>query len=174
MYQRLDRMNRNFNSKTLIIIAFLLVLFVGYRYVLNDRPLMSDLVGTESLVVTKIRVSQITTTTSRSTTTPFDGWTFRSKWDGSNDYPAVKGIFADQFKANHFWEGPIDKETLLENANDLVYRYVSLPLDFGMGSGAIPLAVCGMITNGDILELGMGLYSTNVLHKIGELSILLL
>jgi hypothetical protein len=36
-----------------------------------------------------------------------------------------------------------------------------------MGSTAIPLAVCGLLTTGDILELGMGTYSTNVLHKIG-------
>ena len=57
---------------------------------------------------------------------------------------------------------------MLEHANDLVYRYVDLPFEFGMGSTAIPLAVCGLLTTGDILELGMGTYSTNVLHKIGK------
>ena len=62
---------------------------------------------------------------------------------------------------------PVDKETLLANANDLVYRYIDMPLDYLYGSCVIPLAVCGLITTGDILELGMGTFSTNVLHRIG-------
>lgn len=71
-----------------------------------------------------------------------------------------------KFKKNHFSEA-VDKETLIENANDLIYRFVDLPLDLKYGSAAIPLVACGLITFGDILELGMGTFSTNVLHRIG-------
>ena len=68
------------------------------------------------------------------------------------------------------YEGAIDKFVLIANANDFIYRYVDLPLEWGMGSAVIPLVACGLITTGNILELGMGTYSTNVLHKIGELT----
>lgn len=102
-----------------------------------------------------------------SSSSPDDYWTLRSEYDGSYDVPKEKGIFTDSFKGAYFFKEPVEKETLLENANDLIYRYVDLPLDFAMGSAAIPLAVCGLITTGEILELGMGTYSTNVIHKIG-------
>lgn len=62
---------------------------------------------------------------------------------------------------------PIDKDTLLENVNDLIYKYIDLPHELFYGSAAIPIAVCGLITTGDILEIGMGTFSSNILHKIG-------
>lgn len=37
-----------------------------------------------------------------------------------------------------------------------------------MGSAAIPITVASLLTTGDILELGMGTYSTPTLHKIGN------
>jgi hypothetical protein len=73
-------------------------------------------------------------------------------------------IVGDQCKTV---KGPIDKDTLIQNVNNLIYRYVNLPIDYTWGSGAIPIAVAGIISSGNILELGTGLYSTNVLHKIG-------
>jgi hypothetical protein len=73
-------------------------------------------------------------------------------------------IVGDQCKTV---KGPIDKDTLIQEVNNIIYRYVDLPMDYTWGSGAIPIAVAGIISSGDILELGTGLYSTNVLHKIG-------
>jgi len=49
----------------------------------------------------------------------------------------------------------------------MIYRYVNLPLDYSYGSAAIPLAVTGHLSTGDILELGMGMYSTPLLHNLG-------
>ena len=138
MYQKIN-LTTTKNTRG-VIIAFLLVIFIGYLWV-------------SSLTINNA----------------VDNWTnkFRSKYDQSYNVPSEKGKFSAQFKEKHFFKGPIDKDTLLENANDLIYRYVDLPLEFSMGSAAIPLAVCGLLTTGDILELGMGTYSTNVLHKIG-------
>ena len=58
------------------------------------------------------------------------------------------------------------KELLLAQPNDLVYQYVSLPLDDDFGSDAIPLAVAALLTSGDILEIGMGSFSTPLIHNI--------
>lgn len=56
--------------------------------------------------------------------------------------------------------------SIQSDPNDLVYQFVSLPLDNTFGSNSIPLAVSALLTDGDILELGMGLYSTPMLHRI--------
>lgn len=57
----------------------------------------------------------------------------------------------------------------LENdSNEIVFKYVDLPLDYTYGSNAIPLAVSALATTGDMLELGMGFYSTKILHKISQ------
>lgn len=56
--------------------------------------------------------------------------------------------------------------TLNENPNELIYSYVNLPLDYRHGSNLIPLTMAALIVTGDMLELGMGLFSTPVLHKI--------
>lgn len=57
-------------------------------------------------------------------------------------------------------------EDLLKNAQKNVYKYIVLPLDFRYGSNAIPLAVAALSARGDLLELGMGMFSTPLLHKI--------
>ena len=53
---------------------------------------------------------------------------------------------------------------------DTVFRYVPLPLDYKYGSNSIPLAVACILaisSSGDaILELGMGSFSTPLLHSI--------
>jgi hypothetical protein len=49
---------------------------------------------------------------------------------------------------------------------DWLYAYVNLPLDFKHGSNLIPLTMATLVTSGDMLELGMGLFSTPLLHKI--------
>ena len=58
------------------------------------------------------------------------------------------------------------KKVLLDRPNDLVYQYVSLPLDSTKGSISVPLAVAALLTTGDILEIGAGEFSTPVVHNI--------
>ena len=57
---------------------------------------------------------------------------------------------------------------LFKNPNDFVFKYVKLPIDYGFGSNLIPLAVAALATTGDILELGMGKFSTTLLHEISS------
>lgn len=61
----------------------------------------------------------------------------------------------------------IDFVNLADKASEYVLRYVTLPLDYKYGSNSIPLAVATLLTTGDILELGMGTFSTPLLHNIG-------
>lgn len=58
-------------------------------------------------------------------------------------------------------------KSLLKSPNDVVLRYVPLPYDYRYGSNAIPLTVAALIADGPILELGMGKFSTPLLHMIG-------
>ena len=58
------------------------------------------------------------------------------------------------------------KKVLLDRPNDLVYQYVSLPLDATKGSISVPLAVAALLTTGNILEIGAGVFSTPVIHNI--------
>jgi hypothetical protein len=55
---------------------------------------------------------------------------------------------------------------LVGQPNKLVDQYIDKPLDYGYGSGLIPLLVAALSTYGDILELGMGTFSTGMLHKV--------
>ncbi|RNA30593.1 family methyltransferase [Brachionus plicatilis] len=55
---------------------------------------------------------------------------------------------------------------LVQNANDVVLKYINLPFDYGYGSNSIPLVVASLMTSGDLLELGMGKFSTPLLHKL--------
>jgi len=55
---------------------------------------------------------------------------------------------------------------ILSKPYDFLFKYVNLPLDFRYGSNSIPLALSTLLTTGDILELGMGMFSTPLLHKI--------
>ena len=57
-------------------------------------------------------------------------------------------------------------KSLLLNPNEIILRYVSLPYDYAFGSQLIPLVVASFLSDGDLLELGMGFYSTPVLHKL--------
>lgn len=60
-------------------------------------------------------------------------------------------------------------ELLALKPNDYLYAYVNLPLSYDYGSNSIPLTFAGLIApEGDFLELGMGLYSTAILHKIAH------
>lgn len=58
------------------------------------------------------------------------------------------------------------KSDLYKNPNKHILKYVSLPLDTGYGSNAIPLVISALMTQGDMLELGMGMFSTPILSKI--------
>lgn len=55
---------------------------------------------------------------------------------------------------------------LKKNPNDVILKYVNLPYDYKYGSNSIPLAVSALLAEGDFLELGMGKFSTPLLHKI--------
>ena len=57
-------------------------------------------------------------------------------------------------------------EKLLKNPNDVILRYVNLPYDYKYGSNSIPMAVSALLAEGDFLELGLGMFSTPLLHKI--------
>ena len=62
-----------------------------------------------------------------------------------------------------------DTKTILSYPNEFIYAYVNLPLDYTYGSNSIPLALAALISPpGDFLELGMGLFSTPLLHKIAH------
>ena len=62
-----------------------------------------------------------------------------------------------------------DLQSLLDYPNEYIYAYVNLPLDYYYGSNSIPLALAALISPpGDFLELGMGLFSTPLLHKIAH------
>ena len=62
-----------------------------------------------------------------------------------------------------------DIGSIISNPNDYVYSYVNLPLSFDYGSNAIPLTLAALIApSGSFLELGMGLFSTPLLHKIAN------
>lgn len=63
--------------------------------------------------------------------------------------------------------GDDDIKSILANPNEYIYYYVNLPLSYDYGSNVIPLTMTGLIApHGDFLELGMGLYSTPILHRI--------
>lgn len=57
---------------------------------------------------------------------------------------------------------------LKKSPNEIVYSYVKKPLDLGFGSNLIPLTVAALATTGDILEIGMGKFSTPLLHDISS------
>lgn len=55
---------------------------------------------------------------------------------------------------------------LAKNPEEIVFKYVNLPLDYSYGSNSIPLAVAAYISSGELLELGMGMFSTPILHRV--------
>ena len=52
--------------------------------------------------------------------------------------------------------------------NQVLYQYIPKDLEDAYGSHIIPLALSALMTNGDILELGMGKFSTSALNKIAK------
>ena len=68
--------------------------------------------------------------------------------------------------SNSFFDNKKNEENIydmiLKNPNDFAFKYVNLPLDYGYGSNSIPLAICGLIADGDLLELGMVIDSNNL------------
>lgn len=68
---------------------------------------------------------------------------------------------------------PIDQkfsmDALVANPNEFIYAYVNLPVSPDYGSNAVPLTMAALAAPpGDFLELGMGFYSTPLLHKIAR------
>lgn len=60
--------------------------------------------------------------------------------------------------------------SLDNDPNELIYAYIPLPIDYFYGSNLIPLTLIALITppNHAFLELGMGLFSTPLLHRISH------
>ena len=56
---------------------------------------------------------------------------------------------------------------MIDKPNDVVLKYVPLPFDYRYGSNLIPLTVAALLSEGPLLELGMGKFSTPLLHMIG-------
>lgn len=57
-------------------------------------------------------------------------------------------------------------KNLFDDPINAVYKYVSLPINSDFGSHVIPLTVAALISSNDLLEIGMGIYSTSLLHRI--------
>jgi hypothetical protein len=55
---------------------------------------------------------------------------------------------------------------IINNPNEVILKYASLPYDYSFGSQVIPLIIAGLMVDGDFLELGLAIYSTPILHKI--------
>lgn len=55
---------------------------------------------------------------------------------------------------------------LLHNTTEILLKYINLPFDYRYGSNQIPLTVACLLTNGDFLELGLGMFSTPLLHRL--------
>jgi hypothetical protein len=55
---------------------------------------------------------------------------------------------------------------LIADPNPIVDQYIKRPLSNDWGSGLVPLLVASLVTQGDILELGMGFFSTALLNKV--------
>jgi hypothetical protein len=69
---------------------------------------------------------------------------------------------SDHYKFSHFFD------RLANNPNDLINDFKPLDLNDGYASHAIPLIVTSLISNGDMIELGMGKYSTAILNKVAK------
>lgn len=67
-------------------------------------------------------------------------------------------------KINHTSTSMFD--CLLKDPNSFILKYVQVPFDLSYGSNSIPLTVSCLIAEGNYLELGMGSFSTPLLHKI--------
>lgn len=64
---------------------------------------------------------------------------------------------------------PLDLASLTTDPNEFLLAYISLPLNYDYGSNLIPLTIAALSSPpGDFLELGMGLFSSPLLHKIAR------
>jgi hypothetical protein len=57
-------------------------------------------------------------------------------------------------------------QKILNDPMKYIRKYVKLPFDYGFGSNSIPLTITSLLTTGDVLELGMGFFSTPLLHNV--------
>ena len=67
---------------------------------------------------------------------------------------------------------PIDNkkvfDDLMKDPNKVIYEYTPKDLSNPYGSHAIPLTVAALVSKGDILELGTGIFSTKILNKVAK------
>ncbi|RMZ93919.1 family methyltransferase, partial [Brachionus plicatilis] len=60
------------------------------------------------------------------------------------------------------------KNQLIQEPNRIILKYIKAPFDLSYGSNSIPLIVSCFFTSGNFLELGMGSFSTPILHNISR------
>lgn len=76
--------------------------------------------------------------------------------------------WTNQLELNRTLNNQTSHFLLDSDPNELILAYVPLPLNYDYGSNLIPLTFAALIVpnNRDFLELGMGMFSTPLLHKI--------
>ena len=80
-------------------------------------------------------------------------------------------VFKDNFNKVFIMENVQKEESknnidLVQHPNDVILKFIGLPFNYEYGSNSIPLVVTSLVTTGDLLELGMGSFSTPLLHKL--------
>lgn len=85
----------------------------------------------------------------------------------------ILNVFLFMYFINQPNETPVQNQIqqdievqLIQDPNPHVFKYVNLPFENSFGSNSIPLVIAGLLTHGDLLELGMGMYSTPILYRI--------
>jgi hypothetical protein len=76
-------------------------------------------------------------------------------------------VDTDDEVANNIKKTPTKTNSkLISNLDEYVNKFIEKPFDYRRGSGLLPILVGSLLTEGDILQLGMRALPTNLLHKI--------
>ena len=98
----------------------------------------------------------------------------RTSLSTSNSQQRICSTFSNKLTNKDYEDqSQIVKDTIkkLEDpkvVNKLLYSLIPKDLNDGYGSHAVPLTISALITNGDILELGIGKYSTVALNSVAK------
>ncbi len=92
----------------------------------------------------------------------------REKTENTNKNIKIEDIFRQQnlYSSNEIIFLSDLYEKILRNPISFIEKYVKLPFDYGFGSNSIPLTITSLLTTGDVLELGMGFFSTPLLSNV--------
>lgn len=96
----------------------------------------------------------------------------KNKRDRKGSCSVLSDWRLSRFLNDYSYSGSVNDELvrrLTKHANEIVYTYTTLPLDYPSASHVIPFAVVALLSVGDMLEMGMSKYgSTVMLHKIAS------